>query len=111
MRFAYIALHPSSSCRRKKRPNLEMIFRSLFRPNPRGVPGSDISRVWESDGLAVSLTRLEGRWRGEGVAESNSGSGYRTVGILCSLEGGCVLEGGIWKECPPGAQKQWAGPA
>lgn len=65
-RFACIARYPSSSCRRKKRPNLERSFMSLFAPNRRGVPGDDASRVWGSDGLAVSLTRLGGRWRGGG---------------------------------------------
>lgn len=48
---------------------------SSFVPNRRGVPGSDASHVWESDGLAVSLTRLGGRWRE--VAESKAGSGHR----------------------------------
>ena len=48
------------------------------------------------------------------VAESNVGLAYRIVKIIWSLEGGPVLEVGVWKEAFQmtvnlDAQKQWTG--
>lgn len=70
----------------------ENFCKSLFEPNEQ-LLGSKIANAWENNSFAASIVHWELRkitWRSE---KARWGSNYRTVPIMCSLEGGYTCEG------------------